>query len=491
MFKSFKDTIKHSLIYGLGNISSKLIGFLLLPLYTDLLSISEYGILAILEIISQIIIGIFSLNISTAMMRWSSEVKDEIDKKSIIFTSLVSTIIISISLLLILVPLRNNFSLYFFDSAKFSNYFLLLFFTSSFGIYNLIPLTIMRLREQSPLFALLNTVKFAITLLLNFYFLGYKNMGIEGILLSQLIGQLFLIVFSLPITIRNLVFKFKLSILREMINYSVPLVFSTIFALAFTMSDRFIIKYFAGEASVGVYSLGHKIASIINMLILQSFQLGFLPIAYKKLGTKDEKQFLSKALTYYTLILVFSALSISLFGKELIELLSTNKDYWIAYSVIPIISFAFVLKGIQYTFALSFHYSKKTSYSAGIVIISGIISVTLNIFLVQQYGYIGAAYSMLISIFVMMVLSYHFGQKVYYIPFEKNRIIQVVLIGLIMYGLSLFINELNLMFRISIKVVLLISFVGLLPIFKIINDKEILSINRGVKDFVTLIKRKR
>lgn len=98
---------------------------------------------------------------------------------------------------------------------------------------------------------------------------------------------------------------------------------------------------------------------------------------------------------------------------------------------------------------------------------------------------------MLISIFVMMVLSYHFGQKVYYIPFEKNRIIQVVLIGLIMYGLSLFINELNLMFRISIKVVLLISFVGLLPIFKIINDKEILSINRGVKDFVTLIKRKR
>lgn len=359
MFKSFKDTIKHSLIYGLGNISSKLIGFLLLPLYTDLLSISEYGILAILEIISQIIIGIFSLNISTAMMRWSSEVKDEIDKKSIIFTSLVSTIIISISLLLILVPLRNNFSLYFFDSAKFSNYFLLLFFTSSFGIYNLIPLTIMRLREQSPLFALLNTVKFAITLLLNFYFLGYKNMGIEGILLSQLIGQLFLIVFSLPITIRNLVFKFKLSILREMINYSVPLVFSTIFALAFTMSDRFIIKYFAGEASVGVYSLGHKIASIINMLILQSFQLGFLPIAYKKLGTKDEKQFLSKALTYYTLILVFSALSISLFGKELIELLSTNKDYWIAYSVIPIISFAFVLKGIQYTFALSFHYSKK------------------------------------------------------------------------------------------------------------------------------------
>jgi len=48
-----------------------------------------------------------------------------------------------------------------------------------------------------------------------------------------------------------------------------------------------IIKYFMDDASVGIYSLGHKLASVINVFILQSFQMGYLPIAYKKMN--DEK----------------------------------------------------------------------------------------------------------------------------------------------------------------------------------------------------------
>ena len=77
MFNSLKATLKHSTIYGLGNISSKLVGFILLPLYTEYLTVDEYGILALLEITSQILVSIFSFNISTAMMRWVAEATDE------------------------------------------------------------------------------------------------------------------------------------------------------------------------------------------------------------------------------------------------------------------------------------------------------------------------------------------------------------------------------------------------------------------------------
>ena len=375
MLKFLKDTVKHSFIYGLGNIASKLIGFVLLPLYTAHLSPSEYGILAIVEVLGQILVSVFSFNISTAMMRWAADAKDERDRKSIIFTSLSFTLVIAVLLPVILIPFSGNFSLLFFDSSKFGNYFLLLFLTSSLGIYNLIPLTIMRLRERSGIFAILNTIKFTITLLLNVYFIAYKGYGITGILLSLLIGQLFLTIFSLPIVVKNIIPKFKFSILREMLLYGVPLVFSTIFTLVFTMGDRFVIKSISGDASVGFYSLGHKIASVINVLILQSFQLGFLPIAYKKLGDADEKKFFSKVLTYYVLLLIFAALGLSLFGKEVLKTFALNKAYWVAYSVIPIISLAFVFKGIQYNFSLSFHYSKKTAYNALIVIITAFINV--------------------------------------------------------------------------------------------------------------------
>ncbi|MEN8194301.1 MAG: oligosaccharide flippase family protein [Bacteroidota bacterium] len=490
MFADIKRTIKQTTVYSLGNISTKLVGFILLPLYTAHLLPKEYGILAILQAIMQILIGVFGLNLPTAMMRWYAQEKDPEKEKSIVFTTLLSTLIVSIFISSLLIPYSEQFAINIFDNVNFTVYFVFLFLAVSAGIVNNVPLSLIRLKEKSVFYIILTTIKFTLIILSNIYFVAYQKIGVEGIIISELIGHLFVIIFTIPMMIKNSIFKIDFTILLDMIKYGAPLVFSTIFTFVLTLGDRFIIKYFFGDSSVGIYSLGHKIASVINMLIIQSFQLGFLPIAYKKLGSQDEKQFLSKVLTYYTLVLVFSALSISLFGRELIELLSNNKDYWIAYSVIPIISFAFVLKGIQYTFALSFHYSKKTSYNAGIVIISAIINVTLNILLVLQYGYIGAAYSMLISIFVMMVLSYYFGQKVYYIPYEKNRIIKIVFIGLILFGISLFINEFNFILRFSFKTILLVSFVGILFLFKIFSKNEILSLKQGILDFKNLVFKK-
>ncbi|MCB9248557.1 MAG: oligosaccharide flippase family protein [Ignavibacteriales bacterium] len=144
------------------------------------------------------------------------------------------------------------------------------------------------------MFAILNSVKFALTLLLNIYFISYLNMGVEGILISLLIGQLFLSLISIPLVKQNIVLNFQFSILKEMISYGLPLVFTTVFSLLLTMSDRFVIKYFNGDASVGIYSLGYKIASVSNVIILQSFQLGFLPIAYKKVGSADSQRFFQK-----------------------------------------------------------------------------------------------------------------------------------------------------------------------------------------------------
>ncbi|MCB9248558.1 MAG: polysaccharide biosynthesis C-terminal domain-containing protein [Ignavibacteriales bacterium] len=119
----------------------------------------------------------------------------------------------------------------------------------------------------------------------------------------------------------------------------------------------------------------------------------------------------SKTLTYYTFILILVGLGISFFSKELIEILAKKQEYWESYSVIPIISLAFVLKGIQYIYSLSFHYSKRTSYNAAIVIISSLLNVALNIVLVDEFSYIGAAYAILIATLFMMWLSYHYGQR--------------------------------------------------------------------------------
>lgn len=473
MFNELKNTVKQTSIYSLGNLSTKLVGFFLLPLYTGYLTTGEYGILAILQAIGQILIGVFGFNLPTAMMRWYSSEKDNLSQRSIVFTTFISTLIISVLLSFILIPFSEEFSSAFFNDHSFSNYFVILFLSVSAGIINNVPLNLIRLKEKSVFYIILTSIKFIIIVLLNFYFVAIIEIGVEGIILSELVGNLFIIIFTAPFLIKNSALKINLSILFEMFKFGVPLIFSTVFTFALTLGDRFIIQYFHGDSSVGVYSLGHKVASVINMLILQSFQLGFLPIAYKKIEEPNAKKYFSKVLTYYTLILVFSALVLSLFSKELIELLALRKEYWLAYSVVPIISFAFVLKGIQYVLSLSFHYTKKTIYSAIIVIVTAILSILLNFILVQKYDFIGAAVTFFISLLVMMLLSYFFGQRVYFIPYEKYKLIKIFFVGVTLFLCSYLFNEMQIILRLFLKAGLVLSFPFILFYINVFDRIEI------------------
>ena len=489
MFADIKRTIKQTSVYSLGNISTKLVGFILLPLYTAHLLPEDYGILAILQAIMQILIGVFGLNLPTAMMRWYVPEKDPEKQKSIVFTTLLSTLFIAVLLSVLLIPFSEQFALEIFENANFTIYFVFLFLAVSVGIVNNVPLNLIRLKEQSVFYITLTTIKFTLIILSNIYFVAYLKIGVEGIIISELIGHLFVIIFTIPLMIKNSILKINLTALLEMIKYGAPLVFSTVFTFVLTLGDRFIIKYFYGDASVGIYSVGHRIASAINMLILQSFQLGFLPIAYKKLDDPNAKRFFSKVLTYYTLVLVFSALVISLFSKELIELLALNTEYWIAYIVVPIISFAFVLKGIQYNFALSFHYAKKTGYNALIVVIAAITNIMLNIILIQKFNFLGAAVSLLLSILIMMILSYFLGQKVYKIPYEIFKISKILFAGILLYVLSIFLSDIGFWIAIFSKIILVIVFPILLYAMNIFEQVEIDGFKKGLIDFKSLLKK--
>ena len=486
MFADIKRTIKQTSVYSLGNISTKLVGFILLPLYTAHLLPEDYGILAILQAIMQILIGVFGLNLPTAMMRWYAPEKDPAKQKSIVFTTLLSTLLVAVFLSALLIPFSDRFAIEIFENVNFTSYFVFLFLAVSAGIINNVPLNLIRLKERSVFYIILTTIKFTLIILSNIYFVAYLKIGVEGIIISELIGHLFIIIFTLPMMVKNSILKIDVTILWEMIKYGAPLVFSTVFTFVLTLSDRFIIKYFYGDSSVGIYSLGHKIASVINMLILQSFQLGFLPIAYKKLNDPNAKRYFSKVLTYYTLILVFAALVISLFSKELIEVLALNSEYWIAYTVVPIISFAFVLKGIQYNFALSFHYAKRTSYNAVIVVITAVINVALNIVLIQKYDFPGAAVSLFFSVLIMMILSYFLGQKVYHVPYEIYKISKIFFAGLLLYLISLYFEGMGLPTELLAKVLLTALFPFLLYWMRIFDKIEIESLRKGLMDFKNL-----
>ncbi|MBU0561409.1 MAG: oligosaccharide flippase family protein [Bacteroidetes bacterium] len=478
MLDRLKKTLRHSIVYSLGNISTKIVGLILLPLYLDYLTTEDYGILAILEVSNLILVGIFDLNLPTALLRWGAETKDERGIKKLIFTSTITTFVVSVLLCVFLIPLSGNFSSVFFDSPDYSNYFILLFLSTSIGIFNNIPLTIARLNEKPIFYTATTTFRLIIILTLNIYFIVSLGMGVEGIILSQVIGHAVITLLCLPMLFKNIVFSIDYKVLWDMLKYSFPLIFAYISSTVLTLGDRYLLNYFLSLSSVGIYSLGYKIASVLKVFLIQSFQIGFIPFAFKMIGQKDSQRFFSKILTYFVFLLVIGTLILSLFGKEAIELLTSNREYDIAYTLIPIISLSFILLGMMSMFLLGFHYTKRTTFNAYIVISGAVLNIALNLLLIPLLDFYGSAVSMVISFLIMTMLSYKYSQKVYFIPYEIKKISLMILLGSAYYFLSLFLNDLELVVRVLIKIVMLASFPFLLYHFKFYEAIELLTIKR-------------
>ena len=259
----------------------------------------------------------------------------------------------------------------------------------------------------------------------------------------------------------------------KIFKYSIPLVFSTISMMVLTMGDRYLIKYYLNFSEVGIYSLGFKIASVINLLIVQSFQTGFLPVAYKNYNKPDYNRFFSKTLTYYAFILVFCSLGLSLFSKEIIDFFSKNKEYINAYKIVPYIAMAFIFKGIQYIYSLGLHFVKKTYYNATIIFIMALLNLLLNILFIPWFGIKGAAISTIISWIIMSFLFYKYSTKFYKVNYELRKIYLLVIMASLLYVLSQVTTIENTIFYLGLKMLILVSFPFLLYLFNFYEKVEI------------------
>lgn len=473
MLDKLKDTAKNTFIYSLGNLSTKIIGLILLPLYTAKLSVLNYGKFAILETTSMFMILVFGLRIVSAMMRWFAEAENEEDLGKILFNSYAVLILVVLVINLIFQPLKYQLATLFFGTELNAAYFTVIFISISFEILNQVPMNLLRFRGKPLAYSLIFSGKLVVILFLNIYFLIYAQRGIIGIFYSQLIANCLVAIAFLPFLLSEFNYSFDSGLLKEMLGYSFPLIFSAISVQLLAIGDRFIIKYLLDYSQVGIYSLGYKIAGVLNVFVVQAFSLAFLPIAYKMLATEDAEIFFRKVFKYYAMILVLGALGLSLFAREILQLFAQKQEFWAAYNVVPFLCFAFVFKGLQYMSMLGFHYVKKTKYISWIVFSGLIINFGMNFLLIPSFGIYGAAAATLVSSIFISLLTYGISQKFYPIKYEKLKVLIVLLVGIVLFSISKLTFEWSFYVRIIVKAIIFALLPFLLYLFKFYEKTEL------------------
>jgi len=474
MLDNLKIALKSTVIYSIGNFSSKLLGLILIPLYTDKLTVSEYGILGMLEITAQVFTALFGMSLYNAFFRWYWD-KEYINKqKSMFFTILVYVISLSLLLNILLFPFHDSISNLLLDSPDYGYLIMLILLISGLDSLALVTNTLVRLQEKPAYYTILQVAKILTNLLFTVYFIAYKGKKVEGIYEAQLIGNAVFYLLASRFILKNITVRFERVIFKSMVKFSYPLLFTSLTGIILTISDRYILRFISDLIYVGIYSLGFKIANTLRVFVITSVNLAIQPMIYKMIDQPDNKRFYSKIMTYFSYGLMLCALGLSLFGRELIKFLSkTNPDYWEAFPIVPIISLAIFFGMLRDVSLTGINIAKKTSVNARSIFVVAILNIGLNILLIPLFGYIGAAVATLIAQIVYFLFVYYFAQKYYPIPYEILKVLKIICTGILIYIISTLTNDLSLFARLLIKSALILSFPLILYILKFYEPIEL------------------
>jgi O-antigen/teichoic acid export membrane protein len=490
MLNSIKISLKDTFVYGLGNIAVKIVGLILIPLFTNphYFSIDDFGVIGVLEISGLVLIAMLASALPQSLTRWYWDKEHTNNQKGIFFMTLMMQLAISVLFCIVLIPLSGTISDLIFSKPIPVNLIKLVILASAIQAVNNIINTLMRLQSRSVLYSVANLLKLTSVLLLTLYFIISKKMGLEGIYLAQVVGNSFFILVLMGYSIRNSRVYFDGSVLMSMSSYGFPLLMANISAALLTVIDRFSLNSLALLKSVALYTLAFKITSVLKLVIGDSVKLAIGPMMFKWMDKPDNKRFYSKVLLYSSYVMMFAIVGISMFSYEIIKVITNSKQYWEAVVIIPILSLSVFFANMKDITVYGLHIVKKTRIIGLIIILTTVLSLALNILFIPLWDITGAAMATLLAQIVYWLACYYFSQKAFFVPYENRKIAILFIVGAGLSFLSLKLNGMNLLPRLTLKTIGLISFPFLLYFAGFYEKIEIESIKGFIKKWSNLSK---
>lgn len=424
MNEKYKYLIKNTGVLTICNFASKILVFLLVPLYTEVLTTTEYGIYDLVVSSVSILLPILTWNILDAVVRY--EMDADCEKKNVIVIGLhyiiVSGIIVLGGIVFIkfsgIIPSLRGLEWYVF--AYYVAYILQQFF-----------LQVARGMEKIKCLGIAGVLNTAVLVGCNIYFLLFVKNGLNGLFLSTIISCLVPTVY-IAISVRIwdwlINIKFDKSLKKEMVGYSFPLVFSTISWWINSASDRYVVTWLCGIAQNGILSVAYKIPSIINTLFGmfgQAWQIS----AVKEFKSDSSKEFYGNVISYMNTITIVACCFLIAFSKILGKILYA-KEFFVAWELAPFLIVSTVFNCASGILGPILSAIKDTGAMAKAAICGASVNVVLNVCLVYIMGPQGATIATVISSAVIYFMRKKAVDKVIQLKHDYGLLISVFLLVL-------------------------------------------------------------
>jgi len=472
MLKAF---FKDSLIYSIPTFFSRGLSFLLIPLYTRVLSPEDYGTLDLLLVFASFVNVTVALEVSQGVARFyrsesSAESKVAYASSGLWFTVFCYGLFLAVSLYFS----EKLATFVMGDVSKETAFRIGVIYIFFNGIYQLIA-NQARWELKSSKYALISFVMSLLTAMVSVYLAYFLVWGLHGLLIGLTLGSVGGLFTGLWL-LRNS-FKPRLDIqrLKQMLLFSSPLVLSGISVIVSTYIDRVMISHYLSISDVGIYGIAFRLASVIGLLIT-GFRMAFLPLVYKNFESPETPQEISSVFRIFIALYLVIFFLLSVFSREIIVLMTT-KEFYEASHLVPILVPAIMLSQM-YFFAPGIGIAKKSHYLIWINLVGALLNTFLNWFLIPYMGVIGAAIATLIGYICIFTMYVSMSQRLYYVPHSWYRIICFSILFSCFLAIILF-SGIGGALKLLVSIVLVSSSLWMMLYFRLIDKKEIISLIKG------------
>lgn len=390
-----KYLFKNTLIFSLSSFSSKLIAFLLVPLYTYKLSTFEYGIADLLFTICGFLFPLLTFNIIESVFRFSI---DKNSDKDIIINSGLCCNLICIILGLVAIPILNLFNDYKDYSVIFYFYLISVSLCQTF-------LSFLKGQEKLVLFSIGNVLNVLLVGILNVILLLVLNAGIYGFFLSYIIANIVTVIFVLIFgKIKFNFSKFDNKIFKKMVTYSTVLIPTNFMWWIMNSSDRIMITNYIGSDANGIYAVSYKIPTILTVIVSVFNQAWFFSAVREEDRNDREKQ-TNIAFNYLVKFSILINLIILFILKPFTHMYVSNAFYS-SWQYVPILLVGFCFQTFSTFIATTYSVEKNNKGMLFSGLVGAISNIILNFILIPIIGVYGAAIATSLSYIVVFLYRY-------------------------------------------------------------------------------------
>jgi O-antigen/teichoic acid export membrane protein len=420
MLAQLKRLAKHSVIYGLGGVVSRILAILLLPLYTAYLEPDDLGSVAIVVALSAVLVTILRGGISSAFFRFYFDSPDPAYRLRVVRTSfwftMGSATLGLVAGVLLAGPIADVLGLGEQPGIVRAA------FVGIWAQMNYEQLTaLFRAEERSSAFVVASLTNIAITVAATVLLVVVFEQGALGVVVGNFLGTL--TVYSLLLAYRReqLGIEFDRPLLREMQRFGVPLVPAALALIVINFSDRFFLAHLADLNEVGVYEMGMRVASAM-VLLLTAFRMAWPAFAYSIEDDGEARRTYAFVLTYLVFIASWVALALGLLAPWIVEVLSSDSAFDEGARVVAILAFAKAAYAAYIVMAIGVGRARRTQFNWVITGAAAAVNIGLNLLLVPPYGMFGSAAATAAAFGVLFVGMTWYAQRVYPVSYQWRRV---------------------------------------------------------------------